>query len=199
MSDDTGTSGADDQSAGGDDQSKVKPGGQDQVSYETYKKTIAEVKKLKDTLRAQSDALAQAEQAKLMAEGNKDELINKLKTDLQKLEKTHKETFNSFVYSSLDAQVREEAAKLGCIDPDALVKLADLSQVEVDAKTFKADKTQLSEILESLKKEKTYLFNRSGPKINTQGPGGKIVEKEAKPLKDMTKDELWAELRKAKE
>jgi len=198
MSDDTSTSGADDQSAGGDDQSKVKPSGQDQVSYETYKKTVAEVKKLKDTLKAQADALAQAEQAKLMAEGNKDELINKLKSDLQKLEKTHKETFNSFVYSSLDAQVREEAQKLGCIDPDALVKLADLSQVEVDAKTFKADRTQLTEILESLKKEKTYLFNKSGPKINTQGPG-KFVEKEAKPLKDMTKEELWAELRKAKD
>lgn len=198
MSDDTGTSGADDQPAGGDDQSKVKPSGQDQVSYETYKKTVAEVKKLKDTLKAQADALAQAEQAKLMAEGNKDELINKLKSDLQKLEKTHKETFNSFVYSSLDAQVREEAQKLGCIDPDALVKLADLSQVEVDAKTFKADRTQLTEILESLKREKTYLFNKSGPKINTQGPG-KFVEKEAKPLKDMTKEELWAELRKAKD
>ena len=199
MSDDTSAGGAADQASGNDQAKDGSASGQNQVSYDTYKKTIAEVKKLKAELKTREEALTNAEQAKLQAEGNKDELINQLKTKLAGLEKTHKETFNNFVYSSLDSQVREEAAKLGCIDPDALVKLADLSSVEVDSKTFKADREQLLGVLEGLKKEKTYLFNKSGPKIHTQSPGGKVAEKESKAYGDMSQAELWAELKKLKQ
>jgi hypothetical protein len=95
--------------------------------------------------------------------------------------------------------VREEAAKIGCIDPDAVVKLADLSSVEVDAKTFRADKTQLVEVLETLRKEKPYLFGKSGPKLNTKTPGGAPPEEKKKAFKDMSQQELWQELKRVKE
>jgi hypothetical protein len=199
MSDDQSASGATDQSSGDGQDEKGEASGQSQVSYDTYKKTISEVKKLKAALKEREDALQKAQQEKLEAEGNKDELITQLKGKLSEVEKKHKETFNSFVYSSLDAQVREEAAKIGCIDPDAVVKLADLSSVEVDAKTFRADKTQLVEVLETLRKEKPYLFGKSGPKLNTKTPGGAPPEEKKKAFKDMSQQELWQELKRVKE
>jgi hypothetical protein len=192
--------GGDEQVADGDkaQSEKVSSGARDQVSYDTYKKTVTEAKRLKAQLREREEALQKLEAQKLEAEGNKEELISSLKKRLEATEKMNKEMLNNFVYSSLDSQVREEAIKLGCVDPDAVTKLADLSQVEVDPKTFKADRETVSSVLEDLRKAKPYLFGKSGPKINAQSPSGKIPEKEKKEFKQMTQQELWDELKKLK-
>lgn len=200
MSDDKSGGAATDQDAGGQDQEPMKSdaSGADKVSYDTYKKTVSEVKRLKAEIKAKEDALTAAQQEKLAAEGNKDELISQLKAQVSKLEKANKDTLNSFVFMSLDTQVRKEAEKLGCVDPDAVVRLADLTAVDVDTKTFMADQGQLAQVITDLKKSKPYLFGKSGAKINTQAPGGTIDVEKKKPLKDMSKDELWAELKKVK-
>lgn len=202
MSTDESASGATDEVS--DQNQDQKPnqnpasGKDDKVSYDTYKKTLSEAKKLKEALKQKDELLQQLEQKKLEAEGNKDELINQLKDKLAKTEKAQKEQFSNFVFQSLDAQVREEALRLGCIDPDAIVKLADMSAVEIDSQTYKADKEQLGQLLEEMKRKKPYLFSKSGPKINSDLPGGVIKKEDKKSYKDMTKDELWAELKKIK-
>jgi hypothetical protein len=200
MSDDKSGGAATDQETSGHDQKsqESEASGADKVSYDTYKKTVSEVKRLKAEIKAKEDALTAAQQEKLSAEGNKDELINQLKTQVAKLDKQNKDTLNSFVFMSLDTQVRKEAEKLGCVDPDAVVRLADFSGVDVDHKTFMADQGQLVQVIADLKKTKPYLFGRAGTKINTQTPGGSIDVEKKKPLKDMTKDELWSELKKVK-
>lgn len=167
----------------------------DKVSYDTYKKTLSEAKRLKSELKAKEDALELARQDKLAAEGNKDELISQLKVQNAKLEKQHKDTFSSFVYSSLDNQVKEAALAMGCIDPDAVTKLADLSDIEVDSKTFKADKDAVAGVLENIKKAKPYLFNKPGPKINSKLPSGAAASSGEKPLKDLSTDELYKKLK----
>ncbi len=203
MSDEDKSGSAADDKAGGDvtkdqnDQGASGTDGSKTVAYDTYKKTVTEAKAAKAKLKELEDKLANAENDKLGAEGKKDELIAKLRGDLDKATKSQKDTLNSFVYSSLDSQVRAEAERLGCVDADAVSKLVDLSDVEVDTKTFKADKEKLTEVLEDLKKSKPYLFNKAGPKINTKMPGGKFVVdgSKTKKLSELTKDEIWAQLR----
>lgn len=182
MSTENGAGGAPDNTSGDDqDPANLTPdasGADGKVAHSTYKKTVDEVKKLKEQLRLRDEKLSKAEQDKLEAEGKKDELIASLKKKNGELETTHKTTLNSFIFSSLDTQVREEAARLGCVDTDAVVKLADLSSIDVDPKTFKADKKDLVALIEGMKKEKPYLFSKAGPKINSKLPSGKAVEDE---------------------
>lgn len=175
--------------------------GDKSVKHSTYKKTVDEVKRLKAELKSRDERLSKAEQDQLSAEGKKDELIAKLKSDNDKLGKSNKDILNSFVSSSLDSQVREEAARLGCVDADAVTKLIDLSDVEVDPKTFRADKAKLTEVLEDLKKSKPYLFNKAGPKINGKlpdGKGPKVPKVEGKKLAELSTEQLWQKLREAK-
>ncbi len=198
--DDKGARGASDDTSGDSaDDSKDQSGGAadgKKVSYETYKKTVASEKAAKARLKELESKLTDSENDKLTAEGKKDELIAKLKGDHEKLSKQHKDTLNSFVFSSLDAQVREEAVKLGCIDADAVGKLIDMSDIEVDPKTFKADKEKLSEVLDELKKSKPYLFNKAGPKLNSKLPGGKTPKQtDGKKLSDLSRDEIMQKLR----
>jgi tRNA U34 5-carboxymethylaminomethyl modifying enzyme MnmG/GidA len=192
--------GAADQSSGAQDQvtSEAAQGSKDQVSYDTYRKTVSEAKKLKEALRQKEEMLALAEHQKLEAEGKKDELIQQLKLKADKLEKEKNNLFSNFVYSSLDQQLRDEAAKLGCIDSEALSKLVDVEGVDVDPKTFKADRDQLVAVIEEVKKARPYLFQKGGPKINAQLPSGQAKQVEHKELKDMSKEELWAELKRIK-
>ncbi|MFO0447765.1 MAG: hypothetical protein ACK52I_03585 [Pseudomonadota bacterium] len=201
MSDDQSASGATDESSAQnqtDDKSKAVSNSEDKVSYDTYKKTISQVKKLQAELKAREDLLEQEKQKTLEAEGNKDELISQLKSKVSELEKKTKETINSFAYVSLEAQVKAEAVKAGCIDPEAVMKLADLSEVEVDPKTFRADGDAVTSVLEALKKDRPYLFSKGGPKINSQVPINKGGG-EQKSYKDMSTDELWKELKRLKQ
>lgn len=174
----------DDTSGDGDDKKTVK--------YDSYKKAVGEAKRAKAELKAALERLSSADNDKLAADGKKDELIAKLRGDLDKVGKAHKETLGSFVQTSLDNQIRTLAAEMGCVDLDAAGKLLDLSDIEVDTKTFKADKDALKEALDGLKKSKPYLFNKAGPKINTKTPGG---NSSGKKLSELTKDEIWAKLR----
>lgn len=164
------------------------------VSYDTYSKTVKEAKAAKARAKELEDKLAGAENDRLGAEGKKDELIAKLKSDNEKLTKTQKENLNSFVFSSLDNQVREVATSLGCVDVDAVGKLIDLTDIEVDTKTFKADKTELTQALQQLKKDKPYLFNKVAPKINGKMPSGAKLDTGGKPISELTTAEIKARL-----
>lgn len=204
MLEDNGAGGTDDNAGGDDINDQNDPasgagGGDKKVAYPTYKKTVDEVKRLKAELRVREEKLTLAEQEKLSAEGKKDELIAKLRGDNEKLSKGQKDMLKSVIASRLDDQLQAEAARLGCVDLEAVSKLVDLSDVEVDEKTFRADKAKLTEVLEDLKKSKPYLFNKVGPKINGKLPSGKVIEGEkGKKLSDLSKDELWQKLRELK-
>lgn len=171
----------------------------DKVSLETYQKTLKQKKTSDARIKELESALAEKENDKLSLEGKKDELLAKLKADNDRLSKEQKATLSNFVFASLENQVRAKAASLGCIDLDAIGKLVDLSDIEVDSKTFKADEKEVASVIEGLKKSKPYLFNKAGPKLNTKMPNGKIVESQGgKKLGDLTKEEIWAELRNLK-
>jgi Asp-tRNA(Asn)/Glu-tRNA(Gln) amidotransferase C subunit len=175
------------------DQDKSKASGKDTVSHDTYKKTVGEVKRLKEQLKEAltlKDKLAELEQNEQMRQGKHEETITTLRKQLEDTKKSEKAVFQKYAFKSLGEQVRVEAMKHGCVDPDALMKLADLSDVEIDAETFEADKDKLAEIVASVKTTKPYLFNKSGPKINGKMPSGEKVESKGIDFKKMTAGEI---------
>jgi hypothetical protein len=175
------------------DQDKSKAGGKDTVSHDTYKKTVGEVKRLKEQLKEAlvlKDKLAELEQNEQIRQGKHEETIATLRKQLDDAKKGEKSVFQKFAYRSLGEQVKSEALKHGCVDPDALIRLADLSDVEIDAETFEADKDKLAEIVSGIKTTKPYLFNKSGPKINGKMPSGEKIESKAIDFKKMTAGEI---------
>lgn len=186
----------------GDDVQKSKDhaSGKDQVSHETYKRTVGEVKRLKEQLKeaqALKDRLAELEQNEQIRAGKHEETIQQLRSELEKTKKAERSVFQKYAYKSLGSQVREEAMKHGCVDPDALMKLADLSDVEVDADTFEADRDKIAEIVNGVKSQRPYLFSKSAPKINSKGPSGEEPQKETKiDFKKMSASEITEWLNK---
>lgn len=180
--------------------SKDLAGGKDQVSHETYKRTVGEVKRLKEQLKeaqALKDRLAELEQNEQMRAGKHEETIQSLRAENEKIKKSERAVFQKYAYRSLGSQVREEAMKHGCVDPDALMKLADLSDVEVDADTFEADREKIAEVVASMKAKSPYLFNKSAPKINGKMPNGdKVSDKKEMDFKKMSAQEITEWLNK---
>ena len=181
------------EAASGDSGTEVKAGGKDTVSHETYKKTVGEVKRLKEQLKEAltlKEKLAELEQNEQVRLGKHEETITTLRKQLDDAKKGEKAVFQKFAYKSLGEQVKSEAMKHGCVDPDALMKLADLSDVEIDADTFEADKEKLAEIVSGIRSTKPYLFNKSAPKINGKMPSGEKVESKSIDFKKMTSAEI---------
>lgn len=181
----------DDINTGGD-------GGAKQVPYDTHKKLLSEKKAAQARAKELEQRLAAAENDKLAADGKKDELIARYKADLEKVSKTHKDTLNSFISQSLNAQVEGLASKMGAVDVDAVTKLLDLSDIDVDTSTFKADPEALESALGELKKAKPYLFNKTAPKVNSKMPTGNVKTVSGKALKEMNDAELMAALKEMK-
>jgi hypothetical protein len=165
------------------------------VKYESLlreKRRVASAAAELEKVRAE---LEHEKQAKLEAEGNLAESNERLKKQVDELSKSKKQLAGNFAYNSLVSQVEAVAAKLGCVDTEALGKLMDLESVEVDMETFRADQEELKAMIESQKKSRPYLFNKQGPKINNSNPSTEFVQKK-KSIADMTPEER-AELVKA--
>ena len=182
------------------DQEKSKASGKDTVSHETYKRTIGEVKRLKEQLKeaqALKDRLSELEQNEQMRAGKHEETIQSLRAELDKVKKSEKQVFQKYAFKSLEAQIRDEAMKHGCVDARALMKLADLSEVEVDAETFEADQEKVAEVVASMKTSAPYLFTKAAPKVNGKLPAGDAIEgKKPIDFKKMSTSEITEWLNK---
>lgn len=137
----------------------------DVVKYDTYSKVVGHNKKLQSRLEELESRIMQTEQQKLEAEGKKDELIESLRSQLGEREEKLKDVTSTFAYRSVTEQVRAEAAKLGCVDSSALVKLLDLGEVDIDSETFSANSEQIQGLLEQSKQKYPYLFGKPAPKF----------------------------------
>lgn len=167
------------------------PNSNNTVKYESLlreKRRFAAEKDRADKLALE---LEDARQAKLEAEGNLAESNERLKKQVEELSRSKKQLAGNFAYNSLVSQVEAEAAKLGCVDTDALSKLMNLKDVEIDMETFRADQEELKAMIEEQKKNRPYLFNKQGPKINNSNPSAEFVQKK-KSIADMTPQEQEA-------
>jgi len=126
------------------------------------KETASEAKKYRQTNAELKAQLESFEKEKLEAQGKFQEMAKKEKERADKLEKQLKETSGKYALKTVQAQVKAEAAKLGCIDNDALIALMDVSTLDV-SDDFEVDKSSLKEALEKMQKEKAYLFQKQTP------------------------------------
>jgi len=167
------------------------PSSDNTVKYESLlreKRRAASEKQRADMLALE---LESERQAKLEAEGNLAESNERLKKQVEELTKGKKQLAGNFAFNSLISQVEAVAAKLGCVDTEALGKLMDLQSIEVDMETFRADQDELKAMIEEQKKSRPYLFSKQGPKINSGNPSTEFVQKK-KSIADMTVEEQKA-------
>jgi hypothetical protein len=164
----------------------------DSVSYESYQKALKEKKSFQSKAAEYESLIEQLRHDKALAEGNKDEVITTLKKQTDELKAKLDNTSKSFAWSTLTGEVKREAMKHGCKDPDKLIRLMsddDLRSIEV-GENFSINSESLKEVIEKNKKENHFLFE-SSYKQAVAGTPSKIPPVESKKeIKDMTLDEL---------
>lgn len=175
MSDDTKSVGDADQAPVGDQPGKSDgnsqgSAGEDKVSYETYLRTLDEAKKAKSKLSEIQDQLDSLKKRDLESQGKLEELLDMTRQENEKLKGTIRDKVSKVVHRMVEGQVIAKAQSMGCIDPDALSKLTDISSIEVNDETMQADDSQISGLLDSLKKDKPYLFNKKAPSFDNSMP-----------------------------
>lgn len=147
------------------------------VKYETYDKVMSKLKKTEAEHKALLEKMSQIEQEKLEATGQKEQLIDRLKKDLDTEKKKRLDTVKTYATNVLHSQFKAKAALAGCVNPNDLVQLMDFSDIDIDD-SFQVNDEALTEKIEEMKKNKPYLFKSQNVNVkDVSRPGfesGKI-------------------------
>lgn len=127
------------------------------VKFETYDKVMSKLKKTETEQKALLEKLSQIEQEKLEATGQKEQLIDKLKKDLDAEKKRVKDVTKTYATNVIHSQFKTKAIQEGCVNPNDLVQLMDFSDIDVD-ESFTVNEQIIAEKVETMKKNKPYLF-----------------------------------------
>jgi hypothetical protein len=177
------TSGIDSKAGGeADDVAALKKHNQTLLSEK--KKVAAELAEMK----AQFDKI---EQEKLETQGKFKELNESLKKQLQEKDERLKSVVKEFGSKTLKSSFAQEAQKAGCLDPDALYKLADLSTVNI-GDDFSFDQEQLKSIITESQKSKSYLFKKDAAAPKDATPNNKTQTSAPTDLLKKKPEELQA-------
>jgi uncharacterized protein YjbJ (UPF0337 family) len=182
-----------DQTAEGSAQTSEQQTTKDTVAYDTHRKLLGEKKQVQGQLQEAMTRLETLEQEKLSAEGKKDELLTNLQKKLSESNDKLKKVVGAFQYRAVSNKFVEKARAEGCLKPEKLMQLADLSQIEVDVDNdFSVSDESVTSIIEGLKKEVPFFFQKNNIKVIDQVPGN--IQSQVGP-QDLTKksmDELMA-------
>lgn len=141
-------------------------------------------------LMARLDAI---DKERLEAQGKFQEIAQKEKERAENAEKQLKEVAKKFGSKLLEKAVESEAAKVGCVDTQALLALANVNEIEVDEE-FNIDTTSVKAVIEKMAKEKPYLFQKTAHNPKDLPPGNGKETFKAKSVKDMSIAEKRAHL-----
>lgn len=145
-------------------------------------KLLSEKKKLASEhaeLKARLDAI---EQEKMEAQGKLKELNDNLKKQLSEKDNQVKGLVKEFGSKTLKNSFMQEAAKAGCVDPDALYRLVDLSSVDI-SEDFSFDQDQLKSVISETQKARSYLFQKAAAPVKDATPNNK----QTTPVTDVAK------------
>ena len=165
----------------------------DTVNYDTYRKTVNAEKNAKARAAELEAELQKLRQEKDLLDGNKDKVIDDLKKRYESLESEFKKTKHTYAWSTLTNEIKREAIKHGCKDPDKFIRLMDdedLKAIEV-GEDFKISNESLEKVINKGKKENFFLFGESS-KVAAPGTPGVKPPVSEKSLKDLSLDELKA-------
>lgn len=188
--------------AGGDaDESKNQGGADDsknqehgKVSYESYQKSVDEVKLHKKKSDELARKLKEKEDADLLAQGKDKELIESLRTQLKEKESKFTDVIGTFAQRTVEDQIRALAVKEGCLDPDLLIAASreEFNKIQVDVeKGFTVNQDDVLNLVREKQKKHANLFKKTAQKLNDGVPGNeKGVSFDPAKLSSMKHDDL---------
>jgi len=188
MSDDKGTSGASTDTASGQS-------GNDTVSYQTYKKAIGEVKKLKEALDSVMSEREQSQQAALAEQGKYKEIAEKFQKELKDKEELLKKKDSMFVQQNLKQSVarlaKDFGAKEEAIDEIFAVGSAKEYWKSIEVKDdYTVNLDQVKSALGEMSQKSPWFFVKQAqaPKDVVLGGGSGVVTSD--DLKKLSMDDL---------
>lgn len=173
-------------------------GKKDSVAYESFQKALHEKKQAQVKAQEMAAELEKLREQKMESEGKKDELLETYRNKVKALESEFSNTKKQYAWSTLTGEIKREAIKQGCEDPDKLIKLMsddDLKSIEI-GENFSIDNESLKNVIEKSKTDNYFLFKTSNKAIANGNPTKKIDE--SSKLKDLSKlsDEELTEMYK---
>ncbi len=157
------------------------------------KEVQEEAKRYRQALAAERQEKENLTKKQMEEQGQYKELADIFKSKAELAEKQSKALRDSFAMKSVSDAVALEAAKLGCVDTDALIQLMPLDKIPLK-EDFSVERDHVKMLLEDFRKNKAYLFQKAAPVFPDAIPG-KMPLKVGKPIAEMSKDEIAAELK----
>lgn len=167
----------------------------DPVSREAYRKTVGREKALKERVQEMQNTIANLEQQKLEAEGNKDAIIESLRKRNEELEASNKSKDVNYTYNVISNQIKQTALEKGFKKErlNKLMKFVEddtIRSVEVD-QNFNVNRQDLESIVDAVKKEIPEFFGSNvKPKDLTPGKPRNLGPKKPNEMSDEELDRL---------
>jgi predicted nuclease with TOPRIM domain len=194
MSDDNkGASGTSTDAAGGQS-------GNDTVSYQTYKKAVGEVKKLKEQLDSIMTEKQQHEQEILAEQGKYKEIAEKFQKDLKEKEELLRKKDSLFVQQNLRQSVARVAKELGAKE-EAIDEIFEVGRVKeywkaIEVKDdYSINLDQVKSAVSEMTQKSPWFFVKQANAPKDVVIGGTQVTTEV-DMKKMSKDQLLDMYRK---
>lgn len=167
---------------------------QDVVKYETYKKTISELKNVKSKLSEYESKVREREQIELAEKGKFKEALDSEISRRKELEQELQAKEKAFAKKIFTKEVQEIALQFGARKEalEDIVKVGDWHEVEID-ENFTINKDQLKSQIANLAKSKPFFFvnTAAAPRDISNVASAAPREKEAS---EMSIDEIKQKL-----
>jgi hypothetical protein len=158
----------------------------DQVSYETYKKVLAEAKKAKAAKAEYEAELQKLKQVELEQKGQDKQLIESLRKQLADKDMSERKMKEHYAFNSFKNSVAALGAKHGCVDNEILLKSVDINSIEMND-DFTFNEADLEREIAQLASKKSYLFQKKVPKVADAKPVMPKAENKKMSIDDMAK------------
>jgi hypothetical protein len=176
--------------SGNESSSSGAESNQSEVSFETYKKTVAQEKNARARAKALEEKLQTLEAEKLATETDAKKQAEEYKKKYEETLGLYRKTSATYAQKIISEQIKSEALKRGCIKPDALMRLVDLSTIRDDVdENFNIKSEAVQALMDEAMKEHDYLFKKPGINIHHAQPQSKVAGLDL-DLKKATTDDL---------
>lgn len=149
----------------------------------------AQLRDIQEQLENERKAKSELENQRLVSEGKKDELIEKLKQEVELKKGEFDNKMKRYAYNAISTQIKQAAEKEGCLASDKLVNLLDLQDAEVD-ENFNLSSDYIVNKVTSAKNEMPFFFKKDVPSVKDAVPASGVTANRKKSLNNMSMDEL---------
>lgn len=159
------------------------------------KNTAAKAEELARQANELKAKLEEYENKKLEEQGRYQELLQAEREKLKAKDQEYSVLKTTIIQDRVKSTISSEAAKLGCVDLDALIKVGDLSKITPNPQTLEVDVNEVKGFVNEMLASKPYLFKQEPPKVNDLP----ITNSAGQPtdLSKLSREELKALLAKA--